>query len=180
METDRPDLDHRFNQIKQAYAEFENYLKDSGKGLVYRTEKGIYGTTNLDAIFRFFKEIGLQNYKSFLDLGCGDGRVVLIASLFTKATGIEYDQDLISIAEKIRNQLNIDCELITGDYLAHDLTSYDIVFMNPDHEFGELDEKLRKELMGPLFIYNNIFAPESLKKGKSYWPSQVPVIKYSK
>ena len=170
----------RFRKIKQSYAQLETSLKDSGKGLVYRTEKGIYGTTNLDAIFRFFKEIGLQNYKHFLDLGCGDGRVVLVASLFTKSTGIEFDEELISIAREISEQLQLDCEFITGDYLTQEITKYDIVFMNPDHEFGSLNDKLNAELDGSLFIYNNIFAPESLKKGQSYWPSQVPIIKYSK
>ena len=175
-----PNIDQQFQDIKQAFKQLEDSLKQSGKGLVYRTEKGIYGTTNLDAIFKFFKEIGLQNYKHFLDLGCGDGRVVLIASLFTKSTGIEFDEELVSIAREISEQLSLDCELITGDYLEHDITKYDIVFMNPDHEFGPLNEKLKEELQGPLFIYNNIFAPDNLKKGKSFWPSQVPIIKYAK
>lgn len=174
------DPDHKFSQIKKAYAEFEQRLRDSGKGLVYRTQKGIYGTTNLDAVFRFFREIGLNNYSSFLDLGCGDGRVVLVASLFTKATGIEYTKELVDVAETIKDNLELDCEFIAGDYLDHDLTKYDIVFINPDHEFNELDTKLKAELRGPLFVYNEIFAPNLLKKGKKFWPSQIPIIKYTK
>jgi SAM-dependent methyltransferase len=175
-----PDIESRFRDIKQAYADFENTLKESGKGLVYRTDKGIYGTTNLDAIFRFFKEIGLQNYRHFLDLGCGDGRVVLVASLFTKAEGIEFDAELVAIGRGIRDRLGLKCELKAGDYLHIDLSGHDILFMNPDHEFGPLDGKLKRELSGPLFIYNEIFAPDSLKKGKKYWPSQVPIITYTK
>jgi len=173
------DTDSRFREIKQAYADFEQKLKDSGKGMVYRTDKGIYGTTNLDAIFKFFKEIGLQNYRHFLDLGCGDGRVVLVASLFTKAEGIEFDAELVSVGRGIRDRLGLKCELRTGDYLHIDLAGYDILFMNPDHEFGPLDAKLKRELNGPLFIYNEIFAPDSLKKGKKYWPSQVPIVTYN-
>jgi len=171
--------DIKFRQIKQAYLELEKELKESGKGLVYDTEKGIYGTSGLDNIFRFFNEIELQSYRHFLDLGSGDGRVVLIASLFTRATGIEYDAELSRIAEGIRDRLGLDCELIRGDYLEHGLSEYDVLFMNPDHCFGKLDVKLKREMRGVLFIYNEIFAPDLLKKGKKYWLGQLPVIKYT-
>ncbi|MBW2966990.1 class I SAM-dependent methyltransferase [Candidatus Woesearchaeota archaeon] len=173
-------MDADFDRIKTAYTHFESRLKAEGRGLVFRTRKGIYGTTPLDQIFRFFKEINLQNYSNFIDLGCGDGRVVLTASLFTKATGIEFDAELLERAKAIRDSLNLQCGLIQGDYLAIDLSKYDIVFMNPDHEFGELDSKLARELKGPLFIYNDIFAPSSLRKGKKFWPGQVPVIMFTR
>ena len=173
------DLDLKFQDIKSEYSRFEQKLKQSGKGLVYRTQKGIYGTTNLDNIFAFFRQIGLQNYDHFLDLGCGDGRVVLVASLFTKATGIEYTEELIGIAKAIQHSLNIDCGFICGDFLEHDLSGYDVIFINPDHEFGDLDTKLKKELKGPLFVYNEIFAPYLLKKGKKYWFGQLPIVKYT-
>ncbi len=174
------DPDHKFSQIKKAYAEFEQRLRDSGKGLVCRTQKGIYATTNLDAVFRFFREIGLNNYSRFLDLGCGDGRVVLVASLFTKATGIEYTKELVDVADTIKQNLELDCEFIVGDYLDHDLTKYDLVFINPDHDFNRLDTRLREELGGPLFVYNDFFAPALLKKSKEFWPGRIPIIKYTK
>lgn len=173
------ETDFRFQDIKDAYAEFEHGLKESGRGLVYRTEKGIYGTTNLDNIFKFFREINLQNFRHFLDLGCGDCRVVLVAALFTKATGIEFDSELVGYGRKIKDSLGISCELIVGDYLGHDLSQYDIIFMNPDHEFRELDAKLRAELKGPLFVYNEIFAPNTLKKGRKFWAGQIPIVKYT-
>ncbi|NQU79456.1 class I SAM-dependent methyltransferase [Candidatus Woesearchaeota archaeon] len=171
--------DQKFNSIRSEYALFEKELKESGKGLVYRTEKGIYGTSNLDNIFKFFKEICLKDCKKFLDLGCGDGRVVLTASLFTKAVGIEHSGDLIDSAILIRERLGIDCELIQGDYLDHDFSSYDVIFINPDHNFAELDEKLKREMRGDLFVYNEIFAPESLVKGKKFWAGQSPIVNYT-
>lgn len=173
-----PDED-KFNQIKQAFLELENSLQ-KGKGLVYRTEKGIYGTTGMDRIFNFFKEINLQDYKHLLDLGSGDGRVVLIASLFTKATGIEYDAELNKIAIEIRDKLNLECDILTGDYMQHDFTQYDIVFINPDHDLSDLSKKLRSELKGSLFIYNELFSPEGLRKGKKFWAGQIPVVSYTK
>ena len=171
--------DQKFWQIKQEYERFEQELKDTGKGLVYRTEKGIYGTTNLDSIYAFFKEIGLQNFNHFLDLGCGDGRVVLVASLFTRATGIEFTKELIDIAEVIKKKLSLNAEFITADYTQHNISKYDIIFMNPDHEFQDMDDKLKSELKGPLFVYNEIFAPNRLKKGKKYWYNQTPITKYT-
>lgn len=173
------DIDNKFSQIKEAYSQFEQHLRDAGKGLVYRTAKGIYGTTGLENIFDFFREVQLQNCSHFLDLGSGDGRVVMVASLFTEATGIESDPGLVSAAVSIRDELGLDCELIKGDYLEHDLTQYDIIFINPDHEFDELDVKLKDGLKGPLFVCNEIFAPELLRKGKKYWYRQVPIIKYT-
>jgi SAM-dependent methyltransferase len=167
-----------FEKVKSAYAELELSLK-RGKGLVYKTEKGIYGTTDVDAIFKFFQDIHLGRFKNFIDLGCGDGRVVLIASLFTKAKGIEFDSDLIDKAKAIREELHLTCDLIQGDYLKQDISDYDIVFMNPDHEFHDIDKKLQSELKGTLYIYNEIFAPNLLKKGKKFWPSQVPIITYT-
>ena len=133
----------------------------------------------MDNIFDFFKEIGLQNYRHFLDLGCGDGRVVLVASLFTKASGIEFSGELIKVAETIRDDLGIDCDLIAGDYLDHDLSGYDIIFINPDHGFKELEEKLSRELKGPLFVYNEIFSPALLKKCRKYWYRQTAIVKYT-
>jgi SAM-dependent methyltransferase len=175
-----PDRNQSVQRIKQQYTEFEQRLKQAGKPLVHRTAKGIYATTNMVNIFGFFKEINLQNYDHFLDLGCGDGRVVLIASLFTRATGIEYTEELIEIANTIKQNLNLKADFIREDYLHSDLTKYDIIFINPDHDFKELDEKLHEELKGPLFVYNEIFAPSLLKKGKKFWYGSIPIIKFTR
>jgi hypothetical protein len=45
-----------------------------------------------------------------------------------------------------------------------------------------LENKLLKEMKkdAKLFVYNNIFLPHILKKRKTYWFEQVPVIGYSK
>jgi len=117
-------------------------------------------------------------------LGSGDGKVVLIASLFgVKATGIEFDKDLIDVSVKIRDELNLSADFIQGDFLKQDLSRYDIIFINPDKGFKlKLENKLIKEMKSTakLFVYNNIFLPNILKKGKTYWFEQVPIISYSK
>lgn len=174
----------KFNELKQKYDEFYKSFYDKGSIPVGDTEKGIWGAAITDHIFEFFKKIKLQNYKTFIDLGSGDGKVVLIASLFNiKATGIEFDKDLIDTSIKMRDELGLSAEFIKGDFLKQDLSHYDIIFINPDKGFElKLENKLLKEIKdtAKLFIYNNIFLPNILKKGKTYLFEQVPIISYSK
>ena len=40
------------------------------------------GPSGTQDIYDFFVKIKLERYKNFIDLGSGDGKVVLIASLF--------------------------------------------------------------------------------------------------
>lgn len=174
----------KFNELKQKYDDFYKSFYDRGSIPVGDTEKGIWGAAITDHIFEFFKKIKLQNYKTFIDLGSGDGKVVLIASLFgVKATGIEFDKDLIETSVAIRDELGLSADFIRGDFFKQDFSGYDIIFMNPDKSFKlKLENKLMKEMKkdAKLFIYNNIFLPNLLKKGKTYWFEQVPIIEYSK
>ena len=123
----------------------------------------------------------VQEEDVVIDLGSGDGKVVLIASLFTKATGIEYDKELVKKSAEIRDKLGLKCDFIRGDFLKHDLSKYDVIFINPDKGFHKgTEDKLLKELKGKLIVYNFVFAPRFLKKGKTYWLEQVPVTVYTK
>lgn len=146
------------------------------------TSKGFWGAAITEHVYEFFKKIKLQNYKNFLDLGSGDGKVVLIASLFgVKATGIEIDPDLIKISKRVKGKLKLKGNFIKGDFFKHDLSKYDIIFVNPDKGFENgLEDKLIKELKGKLFVYNQIFLPRFLKKGKTHWFDHVPVISYGR
>jgi len=83
-----------------------------------------------------------------LDLGSGDGKIVLIASLFTKsAAGIEFDEELVKKGIEIRDKLGLKCDLICADYMEHDFSQYDILFINPDKSFHHgLEEKLLREM----------------------------------
>ena len=173
----------KFRQIKEKYNDFYQTFYAKGKGTVEDTEKGIWGPAGTQEVYDLFVRIKLQNHKRFLDLGSGDGKVVLIASLFTKATGIEFDKKFNDAGIKIRDDLKLKAELIQGDFFKHDISKYDIIFINPDQGFHKgLEEKLLKEMSpkAKLFIYNNIFLPRFLKKGKTYWFSGIPVISYTK
>lgn len=148
------------------------------------TAKGIWGTAITQDIYDFFVKIKLNKYKNFIDLGSGDGKIVLIASLFgVNVTGIEFDKDLIKTSIKIRDELKLKTEFIQGDFLKHDLSKYDFIFINPDKGFHlGLEDKLLKEMSptAKLFVYNNIFLPRFLKNGKSYLFGGIPIICYTK
>ncbi|MBW2966811.1 methyltransferase domain-containing protein [Candidatus Woesearchaeota archaeon] len=173
----------KFELLKQKYEEFYSLFYAKGKIPMGDTEKGIWGAAMTDHVFEFFNKINLGKSKTFIDLGSGDGKVVLIASLFgVKATGIEFDKDLIDASIKIRDELELSADFIQGDFLKQDLSRYDVIFINPDKNFEyKLENKLLKEMKSKskLFVYNNIFLPKILKKGKTYWFEQISIIEYS-
>lgn len=146
------------------------------------TEKGVWGASVAQDVYDFFVKVKLQNFKRFIDLGSGDGKVVLIASLFTKSSGVEFDKDLHDTAVKIRDELGLKANLMEGDFFDLDLSKYDFIFINPDKGFDKgLEKKLDKEMddNSRLVVYNNIFLPRFLSRGKTFHFS-VPIIGFRK
>lgn len=171
----------KFLEIKKAFENHDISMKESFSMFVRDTEKGIWGPANMETCFELFKKIKLSG--KFIDLGSGDGRIVLVASLFCSAAGIEFTQGLVEIGEKIKKDLGLKAEFIVGDFLKLDLSNYDVIFINPDQGFHKgLEDKLLKEMKpdARLFLYNDIFLPRFLKKGKTYWVGLAPIIVYRK
>lgn len=174
----------KFREIKEKYNDFYQTFYSRGKGTVFDTKKGIWGPSGTDDVYDLFVKIKLKDHKSFLDIGSGDGKVVLIASLFCEnAVGVEFDKGLNDVGLKIKKQLGLKAKLLCKDFFEHDFSKYDILFINPDKgfKFG-LEKKLIEEMKdkAKLFVYNQIFSPRFMKKGKTYWFGQVPVIQYTK
>tara|TARA_Y100000031_G_C8147633_1_gene350758 strand:+ start:65 stop:580 length:516 start_codon:yes stop_codon:yes gene_type:complete len=144
------------------------------------TSKGVWAGSHLESIFKLFQEIKLDKFKNFLDLGSGDGRVVLIASLFTKASGVEADIDLIAKANKIKTRYKLKADFIVDDFFNIDLSKYDIIYINPDKGFNYgLERKLKDELKGKLLVYNNLFLPRFLKQGKVHLFNNIPIVEFT-
>jgi hypothetical protein len=181
-------LKNKFKLIEDSYKQYYDSLLKNGKLLVRDTDTGIWGFAGSKECFEFFKIINLDKYKNFIDLGSGDGKVIAIASLFTNATGIESDKELYKestkLIEDLSNKKAIKKEritLINKNFMLHDISKYDIVFMNPDKIFTlQFEQKLLKELKGKLFIYNKIFSPKSLERGKTLWINQMPIVSFTK
>jgi glycerol-3-phosphate cytidylyltransferase len=73
-----------------------------------------------------------SNEKSLLDLGCGDGRLLIeLAPKFAKITGVDFSQELIDITKtKIKNK-NFDIKLITGDASEYkEDTAFDVILLS--------------------------------------------------
>lgn len=154
-------------KIKKEYDSYQAELLSRHKFL-RETSLGYYGSAPADAVFRFFRKIKLKG--NFVDLGSGDGKVVLIASLFARAKGIEVDEGLVKDSKRIAKKLGIKAEFVLGDYLYADIGSYDYLFLNPDGPFPELEKKLRKEMKktAKLVVFGSLYRPLNMVSDKSF------------
>jgi hypothetical protein len=173
-------MEEKFRKIKEEYDNFYRQILKKGNLPMRDTDVGFWGTAACDDVFELFKKIDLAKYKSFIDLGSGDGKVVMIASLFTKAAGVEFDRELHDKAVEIRGRLGINAELMCRDFLEMDISGYDIIFINPDKSFHKgVEKKLREELKGTLVVYNMVYQPTGMKKGRTFWMQGTPATVYT-
>src|SRR3989344_2018880 len=173
----------KFALIKKEYDGFYKSLLSSGRLPMWSTEKGFWNASVSDEIYSAFKKIKLNKFRNFLDLGSGDGKVVLIASLFCKnAEGVEIDDVLHHKALEIQSKLNVNNAVFHNkNFFEHDFSKYDVLFSAPDAPFERgLESKLMKEIKGKLIHYGHHFHPESLKKNNSFLVRGSLVSVYSK
>ena len=157
----------KFNEIKKEYDQFYNELLSKGQLVQRDTDRGYWGASVTDEVFELFNKLDLSKYKHFLDMGSGDGKVAFIASLFTNSTGIEYDKELHLKGLEIKNKLDLNTELIKGDFFNHDFSKYDIIYLYSDKPFyRDIEKKMIKELKGILVVYGSHYMPTVLKRKK--------------
>ncbi|MFH1510937.1 MAG: hypothetical protein ABIF10_04535 [Candidatus Woesearchaeota archaeon] len=165
----------KYLAIKGEYDRFYTWLLSRGRLPLKDTGVGYWGIAVADDIYDLFKRLELNRCRNMIDIGSGDGKVALIASLFTKATGIEIDEELHNKAVEIKNKLKIKAKLLLGDYHDHDLAKYDLVFYHPDHANHRLELKLLEELKGKLILYGGHNHPTSLKHEMTFIANTTPV-----
>ena len=171
--------------IDNHYAVSDETKRLSGVVPYHDTAHGIWGASNLRKMYELFRELKLDAMRGLCDLGSGDGRIVLVASLFTQSCGIEGDKVLCEVSQQSRNALLLHvpvlarCSFIYGDYTLEDLSLYDVLFIFADHAWNDdFEQSLIKSWNGVVLSYGNIFAPKRLKKGRTYWAGQTPVVSY--
>jgi protein-L-isoaspartate O-methyltransferase len=150
-----------FDAIKQAYDTLRVELLKKQQ-LMKQTKHGLFGVSSYGDVQSLFQQLKLEKTKRFVDLGSGDGRVVLIASLFFEdCVGIEGDEALVKEANKIKEKLQANVTFIAEDYLEHDLSVYDVLFINPDGLLYALEKKLKKEMKKDtlLIVYHPLYKP---------------------
>ena len=138
-----------FLKIKKEYDDFYRSLLRKGKLPMWGTPKGFWNASIADEVYESFNKIGLQKFRNFLDIGSGDGKVVLIASLFCKnAEGVEIDSFLHNKAEEMRKKFSIEnAAFHNKDFFLHDFSRYEMLFLAPDSGMDKgLESKLLKEM----------------------------------
>ncbi|MBT4540871.1 hypothetical protein HOC35_05140 [Candidatus Woesearchaeota archaeon] len=171
--------ENEFHVINNTYKNFEEFLLKKGFLFTKGTNLGFWAGTPMKSMFEAFNilfehdklEKERKKEISFCDLGSGDGRVVLLASLFNvdKIVGIESDAWLHEVSLHIKDKVNFNefskTEFIRNDFSVHNIKDYDYVFIAPDRPFHRgLEDKFLEELEGKLIVHSNIFHPEKLKK----------------
>ena len=166
-------MKEHYDKLKEVYDQFVVSLMRKGNLPLKNTIHGYWGVTPLDETRELFERIKLSDCLSFIDLGSGDGRIVLLASLFCpKTVGIEGDRWLHENAVFLKRKLSSrdmhhfkKAKLAMDDFMNHDLSNYDTVFVSPDKPFHRgLENKLNKELTEKLIVYGWEFKPSSLKE----------------
>jgi hypothetical protein len=155
-----------FSKIKAAYQDFYkrlNLLEDTPP---YRsTKSGMWATSVAEEIYRAFCHFELDQYNHLADLGSGDGIVVVIASLFTQATGYEIDEWLYQQSIKLSHSLNLSkATFLRKDFLQANLTGYDMLYLYPDKPFYELEERLLATWSGRILVNGPHLPPRYLRK----------------
>ncbi len=176
------DTTTKFEQIKGEYHQFYVNLLRNGKPPLKITDNGngYWGISSVDIIWNIFNKLKLSNFNKFLDIGSGDGKVVLVASLFTDATGIEMDKELYSKGVEVRNRLCLGkARFIHENYYDEDFSRYDMLYHFPDQPMKRLEKKLLKEMKGILIHYGNFFKPFQLKKEKVFQLNGIAVTTYT-
>lgn len=153
--------------------------KKANNTYIYKTEKGIFGVSDLEKVQKFFEKINLTHTDAFLDLGSGDGRVTILASNYCNAYGVEFEKVLVNESETHARQLNSKSNFKCNDFNNLDFSKYNVIFSFSDQFFSkQLIIKMKKEFTGILYIYEGIFLPDRVKKGKTIWVDQTPIISY--
>lgn len=172
-----------FAQIKKEYGNFYRSMLKDGKLPMWGTSKGFWNAAIADEVHEAFKRIGLHKFKSFLDIGSGDGKVVLIAALFCQnAEGVEIDDFLHNKALEIKNKFKIkNAAFHNKDFFEHDFSIYEALFLAPDTSLDRgLENKLLNEMKGKLIHFGHHFQPRFLKKEGSFLVDGTLVSLYSR
>ena len=172
-----------FPQIKREYDGFYRDLLSQGKLPLRATSKGFWGHVPAEDIYEAFRQLNLGQHRTFVDLGSGDGKVVLIASLFCqRAVWIEMDSELFQKSLEFQKTLGIrNAAFFNDDFYDHSVAGFDAVFTYPDEPLHRgLEKKLQSELTGKLIHCGRHFHPKSMRKHKSILVNGTLMTVYSK
>lgn len=121
----------RIAQIETLYYGEMTRRKLFGKG----TQEGSWLQSRIDRLFEIMELLNLPKGKKFIDLGSGDGRAVIIASIFgLNATGYEADNELFLFGLDMERKIlgsNGSVDFRNRDFLKDpnlNIKEYDVIF----------------------------------------------------
>lgn len=139
-----------------------------------------YYPTGRKQLENMFKLAKLKPEDKVIDIGSGDGRIVIKASKYSKdVTGIDYNPFLNQIA-KLRLRLTKKkgkVRIIFGNLYNHNLSNYDVIFcyLLPG-TMQKLKEKFKKELKPGTRIITNTFTMKDWKPTEESGKAKLYVI----
>jgi hypothetical protein len=129
----------RFAQIDAHYQDRYRQLQQRGEAPYRNTRLGAWAASIGANTFEFFSRIQLDNARLCIDLGSGDGIVVCIAGLFTRAVGIEIDPAFCSLARQAVQRLDLNgrVSILCADYRTQRIRAADCLYLYPDKPVAE-------------------------------------------
>lgn len=132
------------------------------------------------SIDRVFEEIkALPCEKSFMDIGCGKGQILLMAAMsdMIKVGGIEWNTEIAEICRNNMNRLGVSADIVTGDATEYkDIDEYSIFFFyNPFGENGvrkvvhNILESRKRRSRDIFLVYGNPFYHKAVVEGGNIW-----------
>lgn len=124
-------------------------------GALWILVPAVYGlpqvSTNPERIHRALELANLQPGETLYDLGCGHGRVLIMAAreFGAHAVGIEAGpvQCVVAWVNALRNGVRSKVRIEAGDFYKSDLRQADVVYMYlTSSHVGRIQKKLEKEL----------------------------------
>lgn len=138
-------------------------------GLIYSSFKGSpYVPTKRKIVQNILKRAGLKKGYRFIDIGCGDGRIVEEAVSTFGASGVGIDiNPLLILRARIRAKLKKlkNIKYITGDIKKLDLSNYNMIYVFLMPKFiEEISLQLEKALLNKTIIISHGFKVNKLQK----------------
>lgn len=167
MSQDKPQVG--LAEVSRALKEFHASLDEPYKV----TPVGMWACSQAEEVYDLLVKLELDRWEHFADLGSGDGRVVLLASLFTRATGIEADPELCAASKKMAKKLGLDrAAFLCEDCRRTDLSPYDLLFIYPDKPLKWLEDRLPSDWPGRLLVYGPYFRPQTMQHEKTLYAGE--------